>query len=132
METKEDLPLILFNGGKIPGGKELQEIFEHSMPERHYEYSSFDCHVLNPSYSVKGLSDDLENVQTKKEIKHTITILVMVSGTVQFGKDRKGPTDTFSETFVLIPNYESSGRRSGRAPRGRDFLIQCQNFRIVA
>jgi len=54
----------------------------------------------------------------------------MVSGYVKFGELRDAEMRGFSETFVLIPTPGTTTSKE-RGKRGNQWLIQCQNFRLV-
>lgn len=63
-----------------------------------------------------------------------MSILLMVSGSVRYSKhgedgENRGENRAFTETFVLVPNWEA---QSPKAPKGlKRWLIQSQNFRLV-
>ncbi|EFR01644.1 nuclear transport factor 2 domain-containing protein [Nannizzia gypsea CBS 118893] len=128
---------ILFNGNIVADGASVQEIFVNQLPPTHYEVQSYDCQVLNPNYPVAppSATDDVAspfgantNRNTSDPAK-SMSILVIVSGYVKFGEGKEtwdSPNRGFSETFVLIPNPPS-----GPKARGKQWLIQSQNFRIV-
>lgn len=58
-----------------------------------------------------------------------MSFAVMVMGKVKYGKDREAPQKFFTETFVLVPNWEAMQKNP---PRGiRKWLIMSQNFRAL-
>lgn len=102
---------------------ELQEMFEKQVKKAHYEVGGFDCEVINPNYNV-GVD---ETMLGPDKDGRKISILVIVSGSVRYGDD--GETRGFTESVVLVPNWEAQGPK---APKGlKKFLIQSQNFRLV-
>ena len=114
---------ILFNGNQVADGNGVQEIFVNQMPPSRYEAQSFDCQVINRAYPTPTPSGEVKSPQemTVKDM----SFLVIVSGYAQYGSrgiDRNG----FSETFVLVPNPNPRPRQ------GTEWVIQSQNFRLVA
>lgn len=118
------VPTIVFNGNVIPDPLALRTLFENEMPHAHYEVQSFDCHVLNPNYSLAG-----PGIHPPSSGKN-MSIILTVSGYVRYGESRDGAMRGFSESIVLIPNPDSSSSRARGIPK-RDWLIQSQNFRLV-
>ncbi|EEQ33330.1 hypothetical protein McanMca71_001326 [Microsporum canis] len=130
---------ILFNGNIVADGASVQDIFVNQLPPTHYEVQSYDCQVLNQNYPTipPATTDNTAspfgantNRNTPDPAKN-MSILVLVSGYVKFGEGKEtwdSPNRGFSETFVLIPNPQAS---SGPKARGKQWLIQSQNFRIV-
>ncbi|QKX62720.1 uncharacterized protein TRUGW13939_09882 [Talaromyces rugulosus] len=110
---------ILFNGNVIADGAAVEEIFTNQLPSARYEIQSVDCQIINKSYPVTTPAETSSKSATKN-----ISILVVVSGYVQYG-EKDAPQHGFSETFVLIPNTE------GKEKNKRDWVIQSQNFRLV-
>ena len=123
MPDGKPLPAIVFNGNIIPDAAAFQNMFQQDMPPAHYEVQSYDCHVLNPNYTVDGTQGS--GAASGKNM----TILVTVSGYVKFGEPREAATRGFSENFVLVPNAEATAK--GRGKQAKDWLIQSQNFRLV-
>lgn len=120
MQGGKPIPIIVINGNTLQNGSSVQEMFEKEMPPTRYEAQSIDCHVLNPQYVPTG-------APSSRSAESTMTLLVIVSGTVRFGEARDAPERQFSETFTLVPNQDRGSR--GQSQRG--FLIQSQNFRVV-
>lgn len=123
------LPDITLNGNPVPDGQSVQEIFQKQVPPAHFNIQSVDCSVINPQY----LRPD---GAASKSLSSSISILVIVGGQVKFGQE---PERTFNENFVLVPNHEPAPapQREGRyirnnQQRRNEFLIQSQNFRMVA
>jgi NTF2-related export protein 1/2 len=120
---------ILFNGNVVADGAAVQEIFVKQMPPARFEVQSFDCQVINrdyPTATAAGLKPP-----TQKTVKD-MSLLVTVSGYVQFGASRDTPQRGFSETFVLVPNSAAGPAGAGAKGKGKkEWLIQTQNFRLV-
>ena len=112
-------PSILYCGNIIASGQELQTLFEKEMPDMHYDAQAFDCQVVN-SNAAAGMAGG-----------RGMSLLVIVSGNMRVGPQRESELKGFSETFVLVPNPQSTGKK----PRGRgashDWLVQSSNFRFV-
>lgn len=115
---------ISLNGNLVPSPTDFQKIFATQMPPSHYEVQSYDCHVVNPDYNVGAPESDLAPDKTGRKM----SILVIVSGYVKyFDGPEKPPMRGFTETFVLVPNFEAQkGDRNAKR-----WLIQSQNFRMV-
>lgn len=58
-----------------------------------------------------------------------MSMLVQVAGRVTFGKGRESVKKSFSEAFVLVPNWEAMGRNPPR--NVRKWLIMSQNLRTL-
>lgn len=97
-----------------------------------YEVEGFDVHVLNPQFRVACP----EHLQTEARGRGAITsqaqkasLMLQVTGWVQYGASKEAPRKGFSEVFVLVPNWDSMGPK---APRGlRGWLIMSQNYRAL-
>jgi NTF2-related export protein 1/2 len=123
------LPDITLNGNPVPDGNSVQEIFQKQVPPAHFYIQSVDCSVINPQYP-------RPDGTASKSLSSSISILVIVGGQVKFGQE---PERTFNENFMLVPNHEPTAapQRDGRyirnnQQRRNNFLIQSQNFRMVA
>lgn len=119
------LPTISFNGNQIPDAAAMQTMFEQQMPQSHYEVQCYDCHVVNPNYIAEGAQG--WPAKTGKNM----TILVTVSGYVKYGDPKEAKPRGFSETFILVPNPAAAASKQ-RLRNVKEWLIQTQNFRIVA
>jgi len=124
MPDGKPLPAIVFNGNIISDAAAFQAMFEKQMPPAHYEVQSYDCHVLNPNHTAVGFE------ASSGGSGKNMTILLMVSGYVKFGEHREAAMRGFSETIVLVPNLDLTTTK-GRGRRGKEWLIQSQNFRLV-
>lgn len=120
MQGGKPIPTLIFNGGVLQNGAAVQEMFENEMPPTTYDTQSIDCHILNPQYAPQV-------APVSRSAASTMTIVVVVSGSVRFSEERNDSDRQFSETFVLVPNQD----RGVRGQKPKDFLIQSQNFRIV-
>lgn len=96
------------------------------MAKAHYEVQSFDCQVINTNYNVGVDETKLDPNKDGKKM----SILVMVNGSVKYFKESTdGETRGFTESIVLVPNFEAQGPK---APKGsKRWLIQSQTFRLV-
>ena len=94
------------------------------MPSMKYEIQSYDCQVLNPNYAAAGTA------VTDGANGKNMTLLLVASGFVKVGPSKESETRGFSETFVLVPNAETSVTKAQRKP-AKEWLIQSQNFRFV-
>lgn len=109
---------ILFNGNVIADGPAVEDIFTNQLPTTRHDIQSVDCQIINKSYPTTTPGT------TARENAKNISLLVTVSGSVQYG-GKDSPQHGFSEIFVLIPNTE------GKEKNRKDWLIQSQNFRLV-
>ncbi|KAI9841210.1 MAG: hypothetical protein M1837_000937 [Sclerophora amabilis] len=124
MADGKSLPDITFNGNIYGEPVDFQNLFEKDMPRTHFDIQSYDCHIINPNYLP---SDSKEKPVLPGK---NMSLLVSVSGTVQFGDDADAEERAFSESFVLVPNedfHAAKNRGSGK----KEWLIQSQNFRLV-
>jgi NTF2-related export protein 1/2 len=129
IKPTESSPLqadITLNGNTVADPAQLQSIFENQVSKAQYDVQSFDCQVINTNYNV-GMDDT--RLGPNKDGKK-MSILVMVNGSVKYFKgNTDGETRGFTESVVLIPNFEAQGPK---APKGaKKWLIQSQTFRLV-
>ncbi|KAH8693703.1 putative nuclear transport factor 2 domain protein [Talaromyces proteolyticus] len=110
---------ILFNGNVIADGAAVEEIFTNQLPSARYDINSFDSQIINKAYPTTTPGNNA-TANAKN-----VSMLVVVSGSVQYGA-KDSQQHGFSETFVLIPNVESKEKNK------KDWIIQSQNFRLVA
>ena len=118
-------PTIVFNGNSISDPAAWQTLFEKQMPYSYYEVQSYDCHVLNPDYGGANSGGD---PSTSASPRRNMSISVTVSGFVRYGDGRDAMVRGFSDNVILVPNLESVKVKGG--PK-KDWLVQCQNFRVV-
>ena len=99
-------------------------MFQEEMPPTHFEVQSYDCQVVNPNY-LPGEAPE----QIIKKGKN-MAMLVITSGILRVGHGEAAEKRAFSETVLLVPNFEAvkHGRR-GIPPR--EWLIQNLTFRLV-
>lgn len=109
-----------------------------------YDVDGFDVHVLNPQFRLACPDTVLQRMtpgsaayetttpqQLKQMQLRMVSLLVQVTGHVQYGAGKEAPRGAFTEVFVLVPNWDAMA--SGpRIPRGlRNYLILGQNFRAL-
>lgn len=106
---------------------DLQTVFEKQVQKARYEVQSYDCQVLNSDYNIGAEENMLRPDKDGKKM----SILVLVSGSVRYGKEGApdGETRGFTENIVLVPNWDSHGPRSSKG--AKKWLILSQNFRLV-
>ncbi|CAK7242982.1 MAG: hypothetical protein STHCBS139747_004488 [Sporothrix thermara] len=109
-----------------------------------YDVDGFDVHVLNPSFRLACPDNILQRLtpgsaaydtttpaQQKQLQQRMVSLLVQVTGHVQYGAGKDAPRGAFTEVFVLVPNWDAIGA-GARTPRGlRNYLILGQNFRAL-
>ncbi|KUL86080.1 hypothetical protein ZTR_07705 [Talaromyces verruculosus] len=105
---------ILFNGNVIADGAAVEDIFTNQLPTTRHDIQSVDCQIINKAYPTTKPGN------TARENAKNISMLVTVSGSVQYG-GKDSAQHGFSETFVLIPNTESKEKNR------KDWLIQTQS-----
>ena len=121
-------PTIVFNGNSISDPAAWQTLFEKQMPHTYYEVQSYDCHVLNPDY---GGSISGGNPSTSASPGKNMSISVTVSGFVRYGEGRDATVRGFSDNVILVPNLEMTSSIKVKGGPKKDWLVQCQNFRVV-
>ncbi|CAK7230842.1 hypothetical protein SBRCBS47491_007725 [Sporothrix bragantina] len=109
-----------------------------------YDVDGFDVHVLNPSFRLACPDNVLQRLtpgsaaydtttpaQQKQLQQRMVSLLVQVTGHVQYGAGKDAPRGAFTEVFVLVPNWDAIAA-GPRTPRGlRSYLILGQNFRSL-
>ncbi|KAF3770902.1 hypothetical protein M406DRAFT_96976 [Cryphonectria parasitica EP155] len=92
-----------------------------------YEVDSFDAQVINDDYLVAAP----EHVRSKGPDKSggRISMVVSVMGTLHLDTEPEPTRKTFSDVFVLVPNWDSRGRNAPR--NAKRFLIASQNYRTL-
>ena len=118
------IPSIVYNGDVKADGTAMQKLFQEDMPQTCFEAQAVDAQCLNPNYIPEGTTGG--HASSGKNL----TILVTVNGYVKFGDPKTASMKGFSESFVLVPNQDSTGPRT-RAKHAKDYVIQSQIFRIV-
>jgi len=104
----------------------LQEIFEKKIEKCHYDVQAYDCQVVNRNYTVGAP----EGTSGPSKDGRKMSIVVMVSGSVKyFSEDDEGELRGFTDSVLLVPNWETQGPKANK--KGRRWLIQSQTFRIV-
>lgn len=112
---------ISLNGNIVSSPADFQTLFDMKVDKAHYEVQSYDCHVLNPNYNI-GVSDSALGPDAEGR---KISLLVIASGYVKYGKQKNAEMRGFTENFVLVPNLEFQNQQE------KKWLIQSQNFRIL-
>lgn len=109
-----------------------------------YDVDGFDVHVLNPQFRLACPDTILQRMtpgsaayetttpqQLKQLQQKMVSLLVQVTGHVQYGAGKDSPRGAFTEVFVLVPNWDAMAN-GPRTPRGlRNYLILSQNFRAL-
>ena len=110
-----NLPIINYNGDVTNDPQAFQATYSE-MPWAYYDVQSLNSQIINPA-----LDPEIAKSGRKREMEKNVSIGVQVSGYVRLNERKDGEMRGFSEEFVLVPNKE----------KGRDWLIQMQNFRFV-
>ncbi|KAL1894728.1 hypothetical protein Sste5346_005703 [Sporothrix stenoceras] len=109
-----------------------------------YDVDGFDVHVLNPQFRLACPDSVMQRMtpgsaayetttpqQLKQLQQKMISLLVQVTGHVQYGAGKEAPRGAFTEVFILVPNWDAMAN-GPRTPRGiRNYLILSQNFRAL-
>lgn len=103
----------------------MHTMVQTEMPATDYHVQCYDCAVINPNYVPEGSTGNV----TPGEM--SISIMVTVSGTFTNGESTDASPKGFSENFVLVPNPDV-GKMKNKGKHAKDFLIQNQNYRLVA
>ncbi len=95
-----------------------------------YDVEGFDVHMLNPAFRVACPDNLLGEVRGRGAAAATAqkaSLLVQITGVVTYGSGKDAPKGSFSEVFVLVPNWDAL---SPKAPRGlKGWLIMSQDYR---
>lgn len=119
---------ISINGAQIETPADYFNLLKEQGNGVTYTAESFDAHVVNPSFEYNAPENIPDNQKHERQ-GDKMSIVVMVTGRIKFGRDRDAPHKMFTETFVLVPNWEAMQRNP---PRGiRKWLIMSQNFRAL-
>jgi NTF2-related export protein 1/2 len=99
-----------------------------------YEVHNVDVQVLNPDYTfacpesvARAHKDSSGNTPAGAE--PAMQLLVQIGGSITFGAGKSARRKGFSESVVLIPNWETY--RKGGSRYAKRYLIQSQNFRSL-
>lgn len=96
-------------------------------PRVRYEIDSFDVQVINDDYLVAAP----EFIRSKGPDKSggRVSMVVTVMGILHLETEPEATRKTFSDVFVLVPNWDA---RSRNPPRNvKRFLISSQNYRTL-
>ncbi|KAG5997705.1 hypothetical protein E4U52_003281 [Claviceps spartinae] len=121
---------ISINGSVVATPAAYSTLLEGQGPGVRYDMESFDVHVINPStkYAAPKNIQIQDNTKSEKSGAR-MSLVVTTMGKVQFGKGREAARKMFTETFVLVPNWDSMAKNP---PRGlKRWLIMSQNFRAL-
>lgn len=93
-----------------------------------YNADSFDAHVVNPLFAYNA-PENIPDRPKRERAGDMMSISVLVSGRIRFGKGKDVPEKRFAESFILVPNWEAMQKNP---PKGiRSWLIMSQNFRAL-
>ncbi|KAL2207895.1 NTF2-like protein [Sarocladium strictum] len=119
---------ISVNGAVLPTPEDYQKLLEGQGHNVRYDVESLDAQVMNPSFQY-GAPEHVQSNTGAQKTGQKMSIVVMVTGKVQFGRGKEAPQKMFNETFVLVPNWDALKKNP---PRGiRKWLIMSQNFRAL-
>ncbi|KAG4439346.1 hypothetical protein IFR05_005158 [Cadophora sp. M221] len=117
---------ISMNGKILQDPAALQTAIDDQPERSQYDVQSFDCQVLNSNYNV-GVED---NAVGPEKDGRKMSILVLISGSIKSMKDDVGGDSRgFTETIVLVPNWEAYNPKAGKGLK--KWLIASQTFRFV-
>ncbi|KAI9046533.1 hypothetical protein LZ554_009280 [Drepanopeziza brunnea f. sp. 'monogermtubi'] len=117
-------PKITINGNLVKDPETFEATLNKQKERPSYDYNSFDAHPLNHNFNV-GADDTAPDKDGKK-----MSIAVMCSGNVKYTLEGGIETHSFSESFVLVPNWDT---HKPNAARGlKNWLIASQNFRHIS
>jgi len=149
---------ISINGHRCPTPGDFATLLEGQRAKGrvHYEVEGFDVHVLNPDFRAGCpehlLEPSFSSLATQQggapptqprgrggaavaerqvaQAAQKASLLLQVTGWVQYGSGKEAPRSSFEETFVLVPNWDAIGPK---APRGaKNWLIMSQSFRAFS
>lgn len=116
---------ISLNGRIVTDPEQLQAIFQKDVGKCTYDCQSYDCQVLNTNYNVGAPEHMLAPNKDGKKL----SILLMVSGGVKYRDSAEGEVRGFSESIILVPNWNAQGPKASKGLK--KWLIQSQTFRLV-
>ncbi|KAK2629994.1 hypothetical protein QTJ16_000814 [Diplocarpon rosae] len=118
-------PTITINGNVVADPEAVQAAIDEHEERPKYDVQSYDCQVLNSNYNV-GAGDS--NLGPDKDGKK-MSILVLCSGSVRYPVEDEDAPRGFTESIVLVPNWESHGPQAAKGLK--KWLIASQTFRTV-
>ncbi|KAJ9143714.1 hypothetical protein NKR23_g6306 [Pleurostoma richardsiae] len=92
-----------------------------------YDVEGWDAHVLNPNFGLACPEHVLARGPDKTGSR--ISMAVQVTGVVHLGSGTAARSLTFSEAFVLVPNWDAQGPKGQRG--AKRWLIMSQNYRTL-
>lgn len=121
---------ISINGAVLDAPADYFGLLVEQGKDVFYNPDSFDAHVVNPRFAYNAPPPesipDRERLERRGDM---MSIAVLVTGRIRFGRGKEVPEKKFTESFVLVPNWEAMQRNP---PRGiRSWLIMSQNFRAL-
>lgn len=96
-------------------------------PRVRYDVESFDAQPINHAFQI-ALPDTLATTGDLAHGGGCISMLVSVMGTLHLGDEQR---KTFTEAFVLWPNWAARGRSASARREKNRFLIADQNYRTL-
>ena len=131
---------ISINGALLSGGPDEYEkllLNQRATPtgtlpasKIRWDIDSWDVQIINPDFAVAcppELADANNNSNPGAGGRESL--LLQVAGQISYGSDKDAHKKAFSETFVLVPNWDALRRNPPRNLRRR--LILSQNFRAL-
>ncbi|OAA54313.1 Nuclear transport factor 2, Eukaryote [Niveomyces insectorum RCEF 264] len=134
------------NGNAIATSASTSSSSSNPATRVRYDVDGFDVHVLNPQFRLAcpaplqqrldapptGSGGASNNASQQRQLQQrAVSLLVQVTGHVQYGGGKDAPRGAFTEVFVLVPNWDVLAA-GPKAPRGmRHYLIQSQTFRAL-
>jgi NTF2-related export protein 1/2 len=119
---------ISINGSVVPTPADYATLLDTQGSGVTYELESYDAHVINPSYQL-GCPENLNDNAKAEKTGGKMSIAVTAMGRVHFGKGQNAPQKSFTEAFVLVPNWDAMARNPPR--NSKRWLIISQNFRAL-
>jgi len=119
--TEKAILSVMLNGNEMGDGHMIQEIFMKDTPRSHIDVETIDCHILNPHYPP---------AYDAQKAKTLMSLFIVVGGLYKTAGGMK--EEEFHDTLVLIPNPDPAPPRNARNRDHKEYLIESQNFRLVA
>lgn len=123
--TKADISI---NGAVLEAPADYFNLLVAQGKDVFYHPESFDTHVVNPLFAYNA-PDNIPDRPRRERSGDMMSMTVLVTGRMRFGKGKDAPEKNFTDSFILVPNWEAMQRNP---PRGiRSWLIMSQNFRAL-
>ncbi|KAL1838611.1 hypothetical protein VTJ49DRAFT_2479 [Mycothermus thermophilus] len=132
---------ICINGRVVATPQEWEQLLEEQRkapkqpdPNRRrvrYEVETLIAHVINPDYRFGAPASLLDKYSPTDGVR--LMLSVLITGTVYFGTGREKGDEywekqTFSDSFILVPNWDLLERAPGKQ-HGRKYLVISHNYR---